>query len=1060
MKRYEKTPITSGEAFFDPMLRSAMGQVLSLVVEAEAEDHISRYNGVHGRSAPNWLELSPDKRRSWVLETGIGPVEIQKPIICDIRNRMRAHSFDSVIVPRRMRSKLTFNRYLAWKFLQGLSDGDFKECRELVLGDSKSRLPRSLISIFTQKLEKAGLDFRRRPAPPEDLVLVWLDAVDFHLTSVRKNHRLLVACALTAQGQVELLATRMANVPGRAAWAGLFEEMRSSGLGSLPGLVTGVVDPDVFPALRSVYLGYAPQKLTRERIEAGARLFPSSLRPGAKMVLEDAAESENPHRYASILATFVKRYGLCHPGALDAIFGPGDSDRAPSEAAEKSLEISSENPALPGAPRLISAEAAKIPESLPKACPAARPEAPRGQAEGQAEASCSLSESPSAFLLSGEIETGLKAGSAWPLRGGLEPKAVEILLKEPPSDPRESLGGPANPLAEASIPSALESLEAPARISEGASASEGAMARPGTLALCPAIFTLSEARRAVLAGRPVSMETLKRLLGPDMDRIWSWLAEVSAERDQLFVSPLGPEPAPRSPGESGHMALAREAEAALTAAYRAGQAELEDHAPSERGYLSGLRASEDPASLERAAMFGEWLHETLERYHLWSRSALSECPAEMEPETAKQFFLSDRPVPLRSLARLLGPEGVGLGQWMDQMRSLERVMPQMGDAIRARYVYLTGDDGQAVLGHPVPPIPKGGEVRPEESDLDYMAKVIELYADHYQPLQKPKIDLVGGWEQAKSEAEALGRPFVFDLEESMDDKADREMPDWGRLGGLGPLKMVSLAEGRALMAAEGLSGQEAAALSAGPGEAFTQSGRFEGPSSPESMEAEALSDRMRFSLNSELASEFWERGHDDLEGSGRGDKLFMGESFELIPCSTPCSEASGQDESGPLWVIMRILEPCGPLFPEMAERLMSGGLVLQSRPEVELKLLGIIAIGDGQERSQEGSQEGPGHQDRPSRPLDWEDLGERLDEMRPLPFNKTAGFSIQAAWNIGDLERHPEERLMTEEERAEEARKESEFMRRLGEEICRDSQREKEAERRRKKRGPLDVDED
>ena len=44
MKRHEKTPVATGGELLDGMLQTAMGQALTLAVQAEVEDHVARYN--------------------------------------------------------------------------------------------------------------------------------------------------------------------------------------------------------------------------------------------------------------------------------------------------------------------------------------------------------------------------------------------------------------------------------------------------------------------------------------------------------------------------------------------------------------------------------------------------------------------------------------------------------------------------------------------------------------------------------------------------------------------------------------------------------------------------------------------------------------------------------------------------------------------------------------------------------------------------------------------------------------------------------------------------------
>jgi putative transposase len=167
-------------AIDDPLteiLRTGARRLIAQAVEAEFETFLA-----------STAELVlPDGRRRVVrhghdpvraIQTGIGPVEVQKP---KARDRAAASSerirFTSNILPKWARRTKSLDALLPVLYLRGISAGDFQETLAALLGKDAPNLSAAVIARLKSEWEDEYRRWQKRDLSARYYVYVWADGV-------------------------------------------------------------------------------------------------------------------------------------------------------------------------------------------------------------------------------------------------------------------------------------------------------------------------------------------------------------------------------------------------------------------------------------------------------------------------------------------------------------------------------------------------------------------------------------------------------------------------------------------------------------------------------------------------------------------------------------------------------------------------------------------------------------------------------------------------------------------------------------------------------------------
>src|ERR1700677_532743 len=195
-------------AIDDPLseiLRTGARRLIAQAIEAEFETFLA-----------STAELVlPDGRRRVVrhghdpvraIQTGIGPIEVQKP---NARDRAAASGarirFTSNILPKWARRTQSLDALLPVLDLRGISAGDFQEALAALLGKEAPNLSPAVIARLKSEWEDEYRRWQKRDLSARHYVYVWADGVYLQARLEPQAECMLVLMGATPEGKKELI---------------------------------------------------------------------------------------------------------------------------------------------------------------------------------------------------------------------------------------------------------------------------------------------------------------------------------------------------------------------------------------------------------------------------------------------------------------------------------------------------------------------------------------------------------------------------------------------------------------------------------------------------------------------------------------------------------------------------------------------------------------------------------------------------------------------------------------------------------------------------------------
>jgi putative transposase len=181
MNEKRVVPLRQKDEIVDPLteiLRTGARRLITRAVEIEFDTFL----------ASNANLALPDGRQRVVrhghdpvraIQTGIGPVEVQKPKARD-RGAPRAGErirFASSILPKWARRTKSLDALLPTLYLRGISTGDFQEVLTALLGKDAPNLSPAVIARLKGEWEVEYQRWQKRDLSARRYVYVWADGV-------------------------------------------------------------------------------------------------------------------------------------------------------------------------------------------------------------------------------------------------------------------------------------------------------------------------------------------------------------------------------------------------------------------------------------------------------------------------------------------------------------------------------------------------------------------------------------------------------------------------------------------------------------------------------------------------------------------------------------------------------------------------------------------------------------------------------------------------------------------------------------------------------------------
>ena len=306
----------------DPLteiLRAGARRLIAQAVEAEFETFL----------ADNADQLLADGRRRVVrhghdpvreIQTGIGPVEVQKPKARDRDATAAARiRFTSNILPKWARRTKSLDTLLPVLYLRGVSAGDFQEALAALLGKDAPNLSTTVIARLKSEWEDEYRQWQKRDLSARHYVYVWADGVYLQARMEPQAECMLVLMGATPEGKKELIGFQTGMRESAQSWKELLVDLKALGLSRAPEITVGDGALGFWKALDEAFPTTRHQRCWQHKTLNVLDKFPKSLQPNAHKDLREIWLSSDRASAEAAMATFAEKYAPKYDKAVECL---------------------------------------------------------------------------------------------------------------------------------------------------------------------------------------------------------------------------------------------------------------------------------------------------------------------------------------------------------------------------------------------------------------------------------------------------------------------------------------------------------------------------------------------------------------------------------------------------------------------------------------------------------------------------------------------------------------------------------------------------------------------
>ena len=137
--------------------------------------------------------------------TGVGPVPVKVPRVRDRGESDKKVKFVPSILPRYLRKTASVEDLLPWRYLKGVSSGDFQEALAALLGPNAKGLSSTTISRLKADWWSDYETWQKRDLSTRRFLYVWADGVYFKPRMAEEKQCVLVIVGADEYARKELL---------------------------------------------------------------------------------------------------------------------------------------------------------------------------------------------------------------------------------------------------------------------------------------------------------------------------------------------------------------------------------------------------------------------------------------------------------------------------------------------------------------------------------------------------------------------------------------------------------------------------------------------------------------------------------------------------------------------------------------------------------------------------------------------------------------------------------------------------------------------------------------
>lgn len=254
-------PSETSQDVLTGILREGAQRLLSTAIEAEVADWIDRHSHLKDEAGHQQVVRHGHLPERTIL-TGVGKVPVRQPRVRDRRPEGEREKFSSSILPPYLRKTKRLEDLVPWRYLKGISPGDFPEALAALLGADAPGLSATTVTRLKAQWEDEYGQWSQRRFESKPYVYVWADGIYFNIRLEEDRQCILVLMGATAEGKKELIAIHDGHRESAQSWRELLLDCKARGLTMAPKLATGDGALGFWKALREVYPTTREQRCT------------------------------------------------------------------------------------------------------------------------------------------------------------------------------------------------------------------------------------------------------------------------------------------------------------------------------------------------------------------------------------------------------------------------------------------------------------------------------------------------------------------------------------------------------------------------------------------------------------------------------------------------------------------------------------------------------------------------------------------------------------------------------------------------------------------------------
>jgi transposase-like protein len=300
------------------LLRQGAQQLLAQAIEAEVADGIDRHQDCRDAAGRRQVVRNghlPER----TLTTGVGPVTVQQPRVQDRRTAGAREKFSSAILPPYLRKTKSVEERLPWRYLKGVSIGDFSAAVAALLGPDAQGLSATTVTRRKGLWQQEYHDWSKRALAGKQDVYVWADGVHFHSRLEGGRQCLLVLMGATPDGKKERIAIQDGDRESEPSWKELRLDVQARDLVIEPKRAIGDGAWGFWKAVRQVWSETQAQRCWVHKTANVLDKLPQSVPPKAKELLHELYLAPSRAEAEKAFDWFVRTYEAKYPQATECL---------------------------------------------------------------------------------------------------------------------------------------------------------------------------------------------------------------------------------------------------------------------------------------------------------------------------------------------------------------------------------------------------------------------------------------------------------------------------------------------------------------------------------------------------------------------------------------------------------------------------------------------------------------------------------------------------------------------------------------------------------------------